>query len=161
MLKSKKLLQINVALLVMLCIVALILPLAGNKAQAETLSETQSDQPDTRGIFTKLTLTLDSAGDGYITASVRNDFTLGYSTIQVVVEIYASNEFCENYQDMVRMARKTTLDLDIYDTLSVTCAVGGQPRYWCALMKYKQDQKDWETKVTSLVYLDGMGNKLG
>ncbi len=161
MLKSKKMLQINVALILVLVIaLAVVLPLSASTAKAETVAEVESDAPETRGILTKLTLTLTNDYEGYVTATARNDFTLGYSIIQVVVEIYSSYEFKESYLLMNREARIATSDLDIYQELTVTCPTGGEIKYWCAVMKFKQDQKDWTTKCTPMVLLDGNGNKI-
>lgn len=161
MLKSKKLLQINILLLAVLTIaLAIILPFAGSTAKAETLTETQSDQPQTRGLYTRLTLTLNKHSDGYITATVKNEFTLGLSVIQVIIEVYSADDIYDDTNDMVLEGRIATADLDIYEELSVTVPTGGVSRYWCAVMKYKQDQKDWVTKSTSVVLLDAYGNKI-
>lgn len=111
-------------------------------------------------LYTDQRLTLTNDYEGYVTATARNDFTLGYSIIQVVVEIYSSYEFKESYLLMNREARIATSDLDIYQELTVTCPTGGEIKYWCAVMKFKQDQKDWTTKCTPMVLLDGNGQKI-
>lgn len=161
MLKSKKMLQFNLVLLAVLTLaLALILPFTASTAKAETLAQTQSEQPDTRGLFTRLTLSLDKHSDGYLTATAKNEFTLGTSVIQVIVEIYSAYDIYDDYNDMILEARIATADLDIYDELSVTCPTGGVSRYWCAVMKYKHDEKDWVTKMTSVVHLDAYGNKI-
>lgn len=161
MLKSKKLLQFNVTLLAVLMLaLALILPFTAGEAKAETLAQTQSDEPETRGLYTRLTLTLDKYSNGYLIATAKNEFTLGFSVIQVIVEIYSAYEICDDYNDMILEARIATDDLNIYETLSVTCSTGGISRYWCAVMKYKHDDKNWETKSTAVVLLDAYGNKI-
>lgn len=156
--KARKILKVNLVLVLVL-IIALIATIGyGSTAKAETVS-TADDDVTTRGVYTRLSLTLDSK-NGIISATVKNEFTLGYSTIQVIVEIYSSYEMYSSTDDMTLESRNTTTDLDIYKTITTTCPVGGESKYWCAVMEYKQDSKDWVRKTTSVVHLDANGNKI-
>ena len=67
----------------------------GNPAVSRSLTE---EEVETRGIMTILSLSI-SGGDGMITATVKNEFTLGNSTVRIRLYLYASYEFQESYLD--------------------------------------------------------------
>ncbi len=93
-----------------------------------------------------------------VTATVKNDFTLGKSTIPVVVELYSSYTFQEYISNMKLESRNTTTDLNIFKTISTSSRTNGEQKYWCALMRYKHDSADWIEKITAIVLLDKDGN---
>ena len=127
-------------------------------AHAETTIESEGTENDNaRGIYTKLSLSI-NAKDGIVTATVKNDFTIGNSKIPVVVELYSSYTFQEYTSNMNLESRNTTTDLNIFKTISTSSSTNGEQKYWCALMRYKHDSDDWIEKVTSIILLDGNGN---
>lgn len=149
--------NINKALCIVLLLVVFITINNSGIVHAQTTEI--EDEVSTRGIYTKLSLSFNSS-NGIISATVRNEFTLGYSTIVVIVEIYSSYEIFDSIEDMTLESRNTIADLNIYESISTSCPVGGEQKYWCAVMKYKQDSKDWVTQTTSLILLDKNGNKV-
>lgn len=156
--KTKKIIKINVLIVLLLIITIMTMFGRPNTVKAET-STADNDNITTRGIYTKLSLEFNS-NNGIVSATVKNEFTLGYSTIQVIVEIYSSYELVTSTDDMTLESRNTTTDLDIYKTITTSCSVGGEQKYWCAVMEYKQDSQDWVRKTTSMVLLDKNGNKV-
>lgn len=126
-------------------------------AHAETIESESEENDNARGIYTKLSLSI-NAKDGIVTATVKNDFTLGNSVIPVVVELYSSYTFQEYVSNMTLESSNTTTDLDIYKTISTSCSTNGEQKYWCALMRYKHDSADWIEKITPIILLDGDGN---
>lgn len=126
-------------------------------AQADTIESEEMENDNARGIYTKLSLSI-NAKDGIVTATVKNDFTIGNSKIPVVVELYSSYTFQEYTSNMQLESRNTTTDLNIFKTISTSCSTNGEQKYWCALMRYKHDSDDWIEKVTSIILLDGNGN---
>lgn len=157
--KTKKIIKINVICILILFFTLITLFRFGNTVKAETVSTDNNDNITTRGVYTKLSLEFNSK-NGIVSATVKNEFTLGYSTIQVIVEIYSSDKLMSSTEDMTLESRNTTTDLDIYKTITTSCPVGGEQKYWCAVMEYKQDSKDWVRKTTSVVLLDKNGNKI-
>lgn len=126
-------------------------------AQADTIESEEMENDNARGIYTKLSLSI-NAKDGIVTATVKNDFTIGNSKIPVVVELYSSYTFQEYISNMTLESRNTTTDLNIFKTISTSCSTNGEQKYWCALMRYKHDSDDWIEKVTSIILLDKNGN---
>lgn len=126
-------------------------------AHAETIESDGEENDNARGVYAKLSLSI-NAKDGIVTATVKNDFTLGNSKIPVVVELYSSYTFQEYTSNMNLESRNTTTDLNIFKTISTSSSTNGEQKYWCALMRYKHDSSDWIEKVTSIILLDGNGN---
>ncbi|MDE5539999.1 MAG: hypothetical protein K2J20_05890, partial [Bacilli bacterium] len=114
---------------------------------AETIESEGSGNDNARGIYAKLSLSI-NAKNGIVTATVKNDFTIGNSKIPVVVELYSSYTFQEYTSNMQLESRNTTTDLNIFKTISTSCSTNGEQKYWCALMRYKHDSADWIEKVT-------------
>lgn len=147
--------QISYFLLINLVLI-LIFQCTCKVAYAETIENADEDI-NTRGLYTKLSLSI-NAKNGVVTAKVKNDFTLGNSTIPVVVELYSSYTFQEKISNMKLESRNTTTDLNIFKTISTSSNTNGEQKYWCALMRYKHDSDDWIEKITAIVLLDKDGN---
>ncbi len=111
----------------------------------------------TRGIYTALSLSI-NGGNEKVWATAKNDFTLFPATVIVVVELYASDTYYEDYRQMTLISRNTTSDLDMGKTIKAEASTGGIQRYWQARMRYKIDNKAWEEKVTDSLLYDASGN---
>lgn len=126
---------------------------------ATASAATTKPEPDAEplGALTKISITLGSTGTT-MWAKAHNDFTLGFSTIQVYVELYSSLTYQESYKDMTLESRKYIADLNINKTLETTAPINGVQRYWRARVYYKFDKKDWASKETETCLMDVNGN---
>lgn len=115
------------------------------------------EEIEPQGLMVKLSLNI-SAGDGNVTAKVKNTFTLFPSTVWVYVELYSSETYQESYTSMSLVAINSTKDLNMNKSISATASTNGESRYWQARMRYKFDSNDWISKVTSTYRYDGSGN---
>ena len=95
-----------------------------------------------------------------ITATAKNEFTLGYSTIPTYVRLYCSESPQQSYSNMTLKSEAYVSDLDIGKTLTTTCSTQGQTLYWKAVVVYKKDSSDWKTIETASILFDGNGNKI-
>lgn len=120
-------------------------------------SSLDATEPTTRGLYTALSLSI-NGGNSRVWATVKNDFTLFPATVIVVVELYSSNTYYEDYRQMTLISRNTTPDLDMGDTIRAEASTGGVQKYWQARMRYKVDNNAWAEKVTDSLLYDGNGN---
>ena len=116
--------------------------------------------PDTPNLFTTLSISIDG-GNGYVIATAKNDFTLFSSTVYVIVQLFSSYTYQENYQNMTMVASDYTLDLDMGDTISVSSSTNGEQKYWLARIRYKVNNGSWKEKDTGPVLCDANGDFLG
>lgn len=158
--KANKLLRINVIVLVMLAVVLVSLMSGMSMAKAETQdgAAEPAATADERGIFVTLSLSMTGDDNGHIIATVRNDFTLGYSTVIVMVELYSSYTYETDVNNMTFEARNRTEDLNIYESISIAKETGGEQKYWVAQLEYKQDSKPWKATCTAPVLFDANGS---
>lgn len=119
-----------------------------------------SEDISTRGLFTSLSLSIDG-GDGKVWATVRNDITLFPSTVMVIVELYCSDVYEENHENMTIVTRVASMDLNMGETLVADGYTNGEDKYWQGRMRYKVDEKSWETKDTGTFHFDGEGELIG
>lgn len=162
--KTNKLLKINVIVLVLLAVVLVSVLSGFGKAKAETMQKEELEAQQTveeRGLFASLSLSISGGGNGTVIATVRNDFTLGYSTVIVMVELYSSYTYETNVDNMEFEGRNRTEDLDIYQSISLVADTNGEQKYWVAQLEYNQDGNGWKTKVTTPVLYDANGKKVG
>lgn len=153
--RKTKLTAILLALLAaLLCLGLLVLPAT---AHADSGEETA---PETRGIYTKLSLSLDGE-DGLIWARARNAFTIGPSTVKVRLELYSSTYYEEDYNDMVLRAGGSTPDLNIFKTFEISTTPNGETLYWVARMRYKCDDEPWEETCVGPILYNGNGEAIG
>ncbi len=142
-----------------------IIPMATESASAaenraeETETMSQEEQSVEPRILTNLALTLDGESSE-ITAAVKNVFTLFPSTVYVNLELYVSDTYTNgmSYLDMELVERKSALDLNMGESISITVSTQGRQRYWCARMRYKIDNDSPDERVTMicLYAADGM-----
>lgn len=169
MLKIKNLLLSVLFILLVLCSIVMIT--INRTASAEALEEVSGYNQDDEGVanlenevtpylFTTLSLSMNGGG-GKVWTTVKNEFTLFPSTVIVILELYSSNTYQENYQNMTLVGTNYIADLDINKTLSVTCSTGGTQKYWQGRMRYKINSQAWKESNTGTLLYDGDGNFLG
>ena len=167
MLKSKK----NLFVLLGTFIVALLalFTFAGSSlsAGADT-NENESEYSVTNadndqsvyGLYTSLSLSL-NGGDGKVWATVRNDVTLLPATVNVIVQLYCSDTYQEDYKDMDLIAYNSTTDLDMGQSIVATASTDGQEKFWLGRMRYRVDNGKWEEDVLGPARCSANGDYLG
>lgn len=133
----------------------------GVKASAEEVTDSAGvieagDDVSTRGLFTSLSLSIDG-GNGSVWATVKNDITFFPSTVMVIVELYSSIGYQESHENMTLVVRKSTLDLNMGDSIVASSPTYGVQKYWQARMRYKIDDKEWEAKDTGTYLYNAEG----
>lgn len=108
-------------------------------------------------LFTSISLSL-KVENGNVLASVRNDFTFGFATVQVYVYLYSSETYQDAIGNMTFESSNYISDLNIYQTISASKTLSA--KYWKAKMNYKIDSASWEEKSTATFYIDSNG-KIG
>ena len=125
----------------------------------EAVEDVDADSGIEARLFTNLTLSI-GGSNGEVWAEVRNDFTLGFATVMVYVELYSSASYYESHTNMRLENRTFTSDLNIFQTVGVSAPTGGVQRYWLARMRFKINSGEWEDRVTNAWLFDGDGNVL-
>lgn len=153
-----------VGLLLGAALCANLLPLAACRASAGCISEEQAvaspaaSEAEPR-LFTRLEIDLKTDAQ-VVTATVKNNFTLFPSTVEVYVELYSSVTRASIYYDMERQNVSYIADLNIGETLKTSASSGGETRYWQGRAYYRIDGGAWDEMLTEVVKLDGEGNLL-
>lgn len=114
----------------------------------------------TKGMYTSMALLIDG-GDGKIWATAKNDLTIFPSTVMVIVELYTSHVYQDLYTNMELVARNTTADLNMGETLVVEASTGGEQKYWHGCIKYKVDDKPWKELSSGTLSFSANGTFLG
>lgn len=123
----------------------------------ETAAE---DSQEVQPRWTDLSLSID-CGDGRVWATVKNDFTLFYSTVKVIVMLYSSETYAESYTEMTLENNNQTEDLDMGKTISTVVYTNGVEKFWLARMRYKINSGEWQSKETAACRISGSGEFLG
>lgn len=127
--------------------------------KSEEMMET-AEEISTRGLYTSLSLSIDG-GSGKVWATVKNDITLFPSTVMVIVELYCSDFYEENHENMTIVSRVASLDLNMGETLVAEGYTNGEDKYWQGRMRYKIDEGDWESKDTGTYHYGPNGEFIG
>lgn len=146
------------AIIALLCIFILTSVLVLN-INNDAVAEQDNEDVGAYGLFTNISVNI-SGSNGVITATAKNEFTLGYSTIPTYVRLYCSESPQQSYNNMTLKSEAYVSDLDIGKTLTTTCSTQGQTLYWKAVVVYKKDSSDWKTIETASILFDGNGNKV-
>ncbi|MCM1009117.1 MAG: hypothetical protein NC485_14610 [Ruminococcus flavefaciens] len=125
-----------------------------------TLQEENQEEVSPRGLFVNLSLSL-NGGNGQVYATARNDFELFSSTVRVIVQLYSSDVYEENYQNMTLVSVNSIQDLDKGKTISTYASTNGQQKYWIGRMRYKIDSKNWDERIVGPLLYDANGNYIG
>lgn len=165
--KSKKLL---ISLLLgLLLFVNIVLPMAMRSinSYAATVKDEQGYVDEERDneiqprAFTTLSVSV-NGGEGNVWATVRNDFTLFPSTVLVIVELYSSLTYTDNYNKMTLEAINQIDDLDMGNTVSAIASTGGVDKYWLGRVKYNDGSTGgWKYKDTGCCKISASGEFLG
>lgn len=160
MTKANKLFKINVIVLVLMAVVvaSIFMGFTGAKAETEGDEPLAKVETQERGIYVNMSLSLDVDGNGHVIATAKNEFTLGYSTIIVMVELYSSYTYQEDVNNMEFEGRNRTEDLDIHKTIQVAKHNNWEKKYWVAQVEYNQDGRGWKTLCTPPVLIDENGD---
>lgn len=102
------------------------------------------------GLFAALSLSVEG-DNGVVTATVRNDLTVGLSTIEVYVYLYSVTESGETVEE----AYNHTDDLNIFYEVTASASTSGKNKYWYAVMRYQSNAGAWVEKETVPVLIDG------
>lgn len=99
------------------------------------------------------TLSISLNGDnGKVWTTAKNDFTLFPSTVKVILQLYWSYTYCEDYSQMTLAGINSTEDLNMGNTITVEAFTGGQEKFWMARMRYKENSGSWKDKIISARY---------
>lgn len=159
MLKQKRR-YLSIVCLLVICIIGFMcfsgytVAYADESHSTETMVEENEVSPR---LLTTLTLTI-GGENGYVWGRVRNDFTLGFATVQVYVEIYSSTTKQDSYKNMTLESSNYIGDLNIFQTIETKAATGGATKYWVARTYFRADSGDWSEKVTNIWLFDGDAN---
>lgn len=161
--KTKTKLQVfTLSLAIMLSLLTLCAMSGRSQVAAEELSagheiETVSASEESPlGIISSLSINI-GAESGQVYATVRNDFTLFPSKIQVYVQLYSSLTYQNSYQNMTLESSKYIADLDMGKSITTYAPINAVKRYWQARLYFKMDNNSWSEKLTKiwLVEVDG------
>ena len=155
--KRKYLVVIGVLIMCFICFISFSgfkVAKADEIHSQETLAGGSEVSPQ---LLTTLTLTI-GGENGYVWGRVRNDFTLGFSTVQVYVELYSSTVKQDSYQNMTLESSNYIGDLNIFKTIETKASTGGVTKYWMARAYFRADSGAWSEKVTSVWLFDGNAN---
>ena len=144
-------------LLVLLTLIVVVLNAVWACGFKSAKAETDNDEEISPQLLTTLSLGI-SSENGMVYGRVYNDFTLGFSTVRVVVELYSSYTYQESYTKMNLECRNSTPDLDIFKKIETSAPTNGETKYWMARGLYKINSGNYQEKVTSIWHIDGDGN---
>lgn len=152
----------KLCIILMLTVLCVTLACGINTVFAEETDGTEilvvSDDVETRGIYVEVSVRIKGNGNGTITATARNEFTLGSTELYVTVGLFSSDEFTMFYEDMEMVTYNLTQDLNIFKEISTTASTNGESKYWRAVVMYRKDTDDWKTISTPCMLYDGNGN---
>ncbi|MGN0789132.1 MAG: hypothetical protein ACI4MY_04275 [Christensenellales bacterium] len=147
---------VQIIKIVMICLVILTSVLVLN-INNDAVAEQDNEDVGAYGLFTNISVNI-SGSNGVITATAKNEFTLGYSVIPTYVRLYCSESPQQSYENMTLKGESYTSDLDIGDMLTTSYSTEGRELYWKAVVVYKKDSSDWKTIETASVLFDSNGN---
>ena len=146
-----KLKKLSVVLLVLLCALVAIVPLAtkgyakaDENYEAELAVEEVSANVEPRGLYTSLSISL-NGGNGKIWATAKN----------------SSYSYCEDYREMTLVSTNTISDLDMGKTLVAEASTNGEEKFWMGRVRYRVDNGDWKDKTVGALRYSASGECLG
>lgn len=150
--KSKKIISFALCSVLFVVLMFACMVSNNNRAYAETteFSETAVEEETADGEVTPRWLTSLSlsinGGDSKVWATVRNDFCMFFPKVSVILQLFCSYEYCEDYTQMTLVATKSIEDLDINQSLVVEASTAGAERFWLARMRYRENDGNWDTR---------------
>ena len=146
--KTKKITVISI-LLVAVLLFALISTFAFAVAYADT-EEDVKEEVQPRGLMCKISISLKGDKECTMTATAKNEFTLGKSTIRVIVELYSADFYAKDSSEMTLVASNEIADLNIYKSISVSEYTYNKMLFWCARVRFKLDSAHVQGRVLRL-----------
>lgn len=137
-----------------------IVSYAGTESAPETCETTADEGEVSPRLFTQLTVSL-KGGNGKVWVTVKNEFTLFPSTVKVIVELYSSDTYCEDYTQMDLIASNSISDLNINKSIKAEASTGGEQKYWLGRVQYKVDKESWKERITGPNLYSASGEYLG
>ena len=149
---------------IVLCLVLLVLSLTCvqcianvNIANAQTIGE--EDEAVPYGVYTDISVSI-GVKDGNVVAKAKNKFTLGTSKVQVYVELYSSTTYQDSCDNMTFAGSNYIDDLNIYKSIEILSSTNGEQKYWRAKVRYKLDNKEWQSLETRTILVSADGKIL-
>jgi len=135
------------------CVLTTTIKVAVAKSEMENqvAQEVSAEEENTERLLTNLEIVL-NGGDREVCASVKNKFTLFPSTVYVIVQLFRSDSYCEDYNDMTLVAVNSTTDLDMGHIIEAKASTEGKQSYWMGRMRYRIGNKDWDERTVGAMY---------
>lgn len=111
-----------------------------------------------RGFATYVRLDLQGDYQGNVTAQVTNNFTFGFDVVPVRIDLYFSESYTENTEEMALVQTVSADNLPIFERIRVSAA--GQDGYWRAQAVYKTNGSGWQELQTDTLHFDARGVKV-
>lgn len=159
MAKTKRITAVSMLLIAVL-LFALISTFAYATAYADAADNAQDGEAQPRGSMCKISISLKGDKECTMTATAKNEFTLGKSTIRVIVELYSADFYAKDSSEMTLVASNEIADLNIYKSISASEYTYNKMLFWCARVVYKFDSEPWVAKETGVCLFDANANKL-
>lgn len=111
-----------------------------------------------RGFATYVRLDLQGDYQGNVTAQATNNFTFGFDVVPVRIDLYFSESYTENTEEMALVQTLSADNLPIFERIRVSAA--GQDGYWRAQAVYKTNGSGWQELQTDTLHFDARGVKV-
>lgn len=89
--------------------------------------------------------------NGYIYGMAKNTFAIGFSTVYTVVLLYSSETYTEDRSEMTYESHNAIDDLNLGKSIT-TNAPKTSSRWWRCVVKFKQDNQEWDYVETQTAY---------
>ena len=129
-------------------------------AESEGAQETEGEGEATPYALANLSLSI-NGGDGKVWATVKNTWTWVSSKVVVIVLLYSSDTYCEDYLEMRMESNNEISDLNMGKSITTEAPTGGVEKYWLARARYKINNGEWRVKDTGVCRLGPSGEFLG
>ncbi len=162
--KIKTLICTLLCCLLMLCVALICLNSNGVYAAPQDYTAESGDSAGegeaTPYALANLSLAI-NCGDGKVWATVRNDLAWFAPKVVVIVFLYSSDTYCEEYLDMRMESNNEISDLNMGKSITTEAPTGGVEKYWLARTRYKINNGEWQTKQTATCRISASGEFLG
>lgn len=111
-------------------------------------------------LFTDIAVMLDG-GDGTVIATAKNMFTLFPTVVGVVLQLYCSPTYCEDYKEMKLVSMTSIEDLDQGHSITTECSTGGEQKYWIGRARFRENNGDWKEVIVGPGLFSASGEYLG
>lgn len=98
-----------------------------------------------------------NGSNGEVWSIAQTRVAIFATTIQVVLELYSSETYQEDYHNMTLEKRVSVYNLKQGQTLKAVMPTNGVEKYWKGRVYYKIDSADWKFGVTPTTLYDANG----